>query len=77
LLSQAQTEVLCQELDIRRLASSLKLMRHRRIESVALAVLSPFALPLMVERFREGLTTEKLKDRLARIIRDAAKAADK
>jgi hypothetical protein len=46
-------------------------------ESVALAAPSPFALPLMAERFREGLTTEKLKDRLARISRDAAKAADK
>lgn len=76
LLSQAQTEVLSQELDIRRLAASLKRMRHQRIETVVLAVPSPFALPLMVERFREGLTTEKLKDRLARIIRDAAKAAD-
>jgi len=38
---------------------------------------SPFALPLMVERFREKLTTEKLKDRLARIVRDAERAADR
>jgi ATP-dependent Lhr-like helicase len=73
LLSQAQTEVLSQELDIRRLAASLNRMRQQDIEPVVLAVPSPFALPLMVERFREKLTTEKLKDRLARIIRDAEK----
>jgi ATP-dependent Lhr-like helicase len=76
LLNQAQSEVLSQELDIRRLAASLKRMRSQRVEAVTLAAPSPFALPLMVERFREKLTTEKLKDRLARIIRDAEKAAD-
>ena len=75
LLSQAQTEVLSQELDIRRLASSLARMRAQRIAAVTLPAPSPFALPLMVERFREKLSTEKLKDRLARIIRDAEKAA--
>jgi ATP-dependent Lhr-like helicase len=31
----------------------------------------------MVERLREKLTTEKLADRLARIVRDAERAADK
>jgi ATP-dependent Lhr-like helicase len=77
LLSQAQAEVLSQELDIRRLAASLARMRSQRIEAVTLAAPSPFALPLMVERFREKLTTEKLKDRLARIIRDAEKAAQR
>jgi ATP-dependent Lhr-like helicase len=76
LLNQAQSEVLSQELDIRRLAASLSRMRGQRVESVALAAPSPFALPLMVERFREKLSTEKLKDRLARIIRDAEKAAN-
>ena len=32
---------------------------------------SPFALALMVERFREQLSTENLADRLARIVADA------
>jgi len=77
LLSQAHGEVLSQELDIRRLAATLKRMRSQRIASVRLPAPSPFALPLMVERFREKLSTEKLKDRLARIIRDAEKAADR
>ena len=36
---------------------------------------SPFALPLMVERFREKLTTEKLTDRLDRMLKDMEKEA--
>ena len=76
LLGQAHTEVLSQELDIRRLAASLKRMRSQRVEFVELAVPSPFALPLLVERFREKLTTEKLKDRLNRMLIDMERAAD-
>jgi ATP-dependent Lhr-like helicase len=45
------------------------------IEFVDLAVPSPFALPLMVERFREKLTTEKLKDRLDRMLKEMEKEA--
>ncbi len=74
LLSQADREVLAQELDLRRLAASLKRMRSQRIEAIVLRAPSPFALPLMVERFREQLTTEKLADRLARILKDAEEA---
>ena len=32
---------------------------------------SPFSLPLMVERLREQLSTEKLDDRLARMLAEA------
>ncbi|MBX3604287.1 MAG: ligase-associated DNA damage response DEXH box helicase [Piscinibacter sp.] len=77
LLSQAQTEVLSQELDIRRLAATLRRMAAQRVEFVELKVPSPFSLPLMVERFREALSNEKLADRLARIIRDATAEADR
>jgi ATP-dependent Lhr-like helicase len=77
LLTQAQTEVLSQELDIRRLAATLKRMAAQTVAFVELKAPSPFSLPLMVERFRETLTNEKLTDRLARIIRDAEAAADK
>ncbi|MDP9045580.1 MAG: ligase-associated DNA damage response DEXH box helicase [Pseudomonadota bacterium] len=77
LLTQAQTEVLSQELDIRRLGDALARMRAQSVVYVELATPSPFALPLMVERFREKLSTEKLKDRLDRLLRDMEKAADK
>jgi ATP-dependent helicase Lhr and Lhr-like helicase len=76
LLTQAQTEVLSQELDIRRLCASLRRMRSQRIEFVELKAPSPFALPLMVERFREKLSTEKLRDRLDRLMKDMERAAD-
>jgi ATP-dependent Lhr-like helicase len=75
LLSQAENEVLSQELDIKRLAQVLKRMREQRVVFVELAVPSPFALPLMVERFREKLTTEKLKDRLERMLKEMEKEA--
>src|SRR3990167_4025639 len=37
---------------------------------------TPFALPLMVERFRERLSTETLADRLARMVQALEQAAD-
>jgi ATP-dependent Lhr-like helicase len=75
LLTQAQSEVLSQELDIKRLAEVLKRMRRQKVAYVDLEVPSPFALPLMVERFREKLSTEKLKDRLDRMLKDMESAA--
>jgi ATP-dependent Lhr-like helicase len=37
---------------------------------------TPFALPLMVERFRERLSTESLGDRLLRMVQALEVAAD-
>jgi ATP-dependent Lhr-like helicase len=51
-------------------------METRPIEWVELKAPSPFSLPLMVERLREQLSTEKLKDRLDRILAEAEKALD-
>jgi ATP-dependent Lhr-like helicase len=76
LLTQAEREVLAQELEIERLRSTLARMGSQRIEWVDLKVPSPFALPLMVERFREELSTEKLADRLQRIIAEAQGVLD-
>jgi ATP-dependent Lhr-like helicase len=76
LLSQAENEVLSQELDIGRLREVLARMRAQRVVRVELEVPSPFALPLLVERFREKLSTEKLKDRLERMLQEMERAAD-
>jgi len=76
LLSQAESEVLAQELELSRLTATLKRMAAQRIEFIELKVPSPFALPLMVERFREEFSTEKLADRLARILASAAEVLD-
>ena len=77
LLGQAEGEVLSQELDMRRLEEVLKRMRRQRVVFVDLAVPSPFALPLMVERFREKLSTEKLKDRLERMLKEMEREAER
>lgn len=76
LLGQAEAEVLAQELDLRRLHAALQRMQGQRIELMTLRAPSPFALALMVERFREQVTTEKLADRLARYVAEAEKVLD-
>jgi ATP-dependent helicase Lhr and Lhr-like helicase len=70
LLGQAENEVLSQELEISRLRSTLSRMLRKTLQLVHLKHPSPMSLPLMVERFREQLTTEQLSTRLDRIIRD-------
>jgi len=77
LLGQAHTEVLSQELDVDRLRLTLQRLQALRIERVDLEAPSPFCLPLMVERLREKLSTEKLADRLARMVKDAQQVADR
>jgi ATP-dependent Lhr-like helicase len=68
LLHQAQREVLSQELEIGRLQDSLAAIAGRRLDAVVLRHPSPLSLPLMVERFRETLSTEALQARLDRIL---------
>ena len=76
LLQQAKAEVLAQELELQRLSQTLQRMRDQALDWSELRVPSPFALALMVERFREELSTEKLKDRLDRILAEADAALD-
>jgi ATP-dependent Lhr-like helicase len=74
LLGQAETEVLSQELELQRLATTLQGMARLQLDLVDLPAPSPFSLPLMVERLREQLSTEKLKDRLERLLADGEAA---
>jgi ATP-dependent helicase Lhr and Lhr-like helicase len=77
LLGQAEREVLSQELDITHLDHSLAAMARLPITAVQLEVPSPMSLPLMVERLREQLSTEKLGDRLQRMLKEAQKVIDR
>ncbi|HEY0825912.1 MAG TPA: ligase-associated DNA damage response DEXH box helicase [Ramlibacter sp.] len=70
LLNQAETEVLSQELEIARLGETLERMRAKQLVFVPLRHPSPMSLPLMVERFREKLSTETLAARLERILEE-------
>src|SRR5690606_30699076 len=68
LLGQAESEVLEQELELDRLRAALRRIRAGRLRLVPLRQPSPFSFPLMVERFREMLSTESLSDRIARMV---------
>jgi ATP-dependent Lhr-like helicase len=75
LLAQAQREVLEQELDLGRLRQSLGRMRRQEVRYRLLSRPTPFAFPLMVERFREQVTTEQLSARIERMLADLERAA--
>ena len=68
LLTQAQAEVLQQELELQRLQHTLQRLQALPMDVVDLAAASPFAFPLLVERLREQLSTEKLQVRLDRLL---------
>jgi ATP-dependent Lhr-like helicase len=76
LLTQAEEEVLRQELEVDRLGEALARMRASRLTLQRLERPSPFAFPLLIERLREKLSTEKLRDRIERMLQDAERAAD-
>jgi ATP-dependent Lhr-like helicase len=75
LLTQAQEEVLRQELDVNRLEHTLQRINSRTLDLHLIKRPTPMAFPLLVERMRESLSTEKLSDRIARMVRDLEKAA--
>ena len=75
LLTQAQREVLEQELELNRLRDTLEALQARQVSYHGTKRATPFGFALMVERFREKLTTEKLSDRVARLVRELEKAA--
>jgi ATP-dependent Lhr-like helicase len=77
LLKQATREVLERQLEAPRLEKALARMRGCRALITDPPRPTPFAFPLMVEAFREKLTTEALETRVARMVADLEKAADR
>jgi ATP-dependent helicase Lhr and Lhr-like helicase len=75
LLAQAGREVLEQELELERLRQALGRMRCQEVRYRRLSRPTPFAFPLMVERFREQVTTEQLSARIERMLADLERAA--
>ena len=67
LLGQAEREVLERQLEFSRLADGLRRMRETPVVVRQTHKPSPFAFPIMVGRFRERLTSEKLADRVRRM----------
>ena len=75
LLAQAIREVLDRQLEAPRLAAALGRMRRDRAVVATPARPTPFAFPLMVEIFRDTLSTEALEARVARMVADLESAA--
>jgi len=75
LLAQSQREVLDRQLEAPRLSAALDRMRRDRVVVTTPARPTPFAFPLMVEMFREKLSTEALESRVARMVADLERAA--
>src|SRR5471032_3381017 len=76
LLTQAGEEVLREELDIRRLEETLRHLSGLKLDLHRIKRPTPLAFPLLVERFRESLSSEKLSERDRRMVSDLEKTAD-
>ena len=75
LLGQAEREVLERQLEFSRLAQALRRMGETPVLLRQTHKPSPFAFPIMVGRFREKLTSEKLADRVRRMQLEYDRAA--
>jgi ATP-dependent helicase Lhr and Lhr-like helicase len=75
LLAQADTEVMLQELEIVRIREALRRMAASRVVVTHPKKPTPFAFPLIVGRMREKVSTEKLTDRVERMLAELEKAA--
>jgi ATP-dependent helicase Lhr and Lhr-like helicase len=74
LLGQSEREVLERQLEFSRLAEGLRRMREAPVLLRQTHKPSPFAFPIMVSRFREKLSSEKLADRVRRMQLDYDRA---
>jgi ATP-dependent Lhr-like helicase len=77
LIKQAEMEVLETQLEVSRLMDAMKRMRESRKSIIDVPFITPMAFPLMVNRMREKLTSEKLSDRIAKLIANLENAAEK
>jgi ATP-dependent Lhr-like helicase len=76
LLAQAGEEVLREELDIHRLEQTLARLNMLRMDLHLIKRPTPLGFPLLVERMRESMSSEKLADRIRRMVSDLEKTAE-
>lgn len=67
LLAQSTREVLERELEFARLTEAMARIKTQRLTLIRCEKPTPFAFPLMLERLREKLSSEKLADRVQRM----------
>lgn len=75
LLVQAGREVLERQLERSRLSLALERLRSGQFTLVDVARPTPFAFPLLIERVRDTISSEKLADRIRRLTAQLEKAA--
>ncbi|RZW19113.1 MAG: DNA ligase-associated DEXH box helicase, partial [Desulfobulbaceae bacterium] len=76
LFKQAHAEVLDRQLERTRLYSTLKKMQAATLRITRPERVTPLAFPLMVDRLREKMSSEKLQDRLHRMLVSLEKHAE-
>ena len=76
LLFQAHREVLERQLERSRLGRALERIAGGRVTVVDVERPTPLAFPLLVDRAREQVSSEKLGDRIRRMAAPLEKAAD-
>lgn len=75
LLQQSRQEVMQHEFDLDKLTATLHRLNQVPLTIQSIERPTPFAFPLMVQRLRERLSSEKLSDRVARMVQDLERAA--
>lgn len=75
LIHQAYEEVLTIQVEQARLANTLRRITQQSIIFQHLKRPSPFAFPILVDRLRESLSSEKLEDRVNRMVANLEKFA--
>jgi ATP-dependent Lhr-like helicase len=75
LLAQAGEEVLREELDIHRLEQTLAHINQLHLDLHQVKRPTPLGFPLLVERMRESMSSEKLADRIRRMVSDLENTA--
>ncbi|MBT8334913.1 MAG: DNA ligase-associated DEXH box helicase, partial [Deltaproteobacteria bacterium] len=76
LLRQAHQEVLERQLERSRLYSTLESLQAMELRITTPVRFTPLAFPLLVDRLREKLSSEKLQERLQRLLETLEKQAD-
>lgn len=67
LLQQAHEEVMAFQLEEARLRAAFKRIQNQKIRLVKAPKATPFAFPIMIDRLREKLSSEKLEDRIRKM----------
>jgi ATP-dependent Lhr-like helicase len=67
LIRQAYDEVFNQQLDSERLFAVIKNLQNKEFVFKITTTITPFAFPILIDRLREQLSSEKLEDRIAKM----------